>query len=285
MSKPTIKSILAPYVVTLEAFTPLCDTPFRLNALNGIYGLAKVGKTTFVLETLNSLLKPHGYQIHWLDGDRNGELMGKYPNISHLSLGRRAEAIQSLIDTTIDLTNHILIIDSFKNFTFGYSTDDNAGCQSIFDMYQRLLDKGATIIVIFHATKLRENGTLVAIKVKGNEDVIESNMDFLFKFERTDTYSKLIVQCSRDRMVQAGNEFTYTDKSWLKSEIRSIVTKEPNISLRDLKKTSGMSGLESEIDSLKGIVFFIESVKATGGGRPKDIVRLIEPKKEVLVSP
>ena len=175
-----IEDIINTYLVKLKDFEPLGDTPFRLNALNGVYAPAKAGKTYFTLDQLNSL-DPDVYKVIWLDGDRNAELKDKFKNIKHFPVTTPSDALMAIIDSGNDLTDHVLVIDSFKDFTFGYDIDNNKGCQNILETYQKLLDLGATLIVILHATKLSHMSYGDDFKLKGNADTIESKMDFLYK--------------------------------------------------------------------------------------------------------
>lgn len=266
-------TLVAPYTVMLKDFEVLGDTPFRLNAFNGVYAPAKVGKTYFVLEQLDTL-DPSTHTVIWLDGDRNAELKDKFPNIIHRPVSDPSEVLRVLIDQGRRLDDYILIIDSFKDFTFGLDMDGNSGCQEIFSIYQRLLDKGATLVIIFHATKIRDYGTIIDFKVKGNEDTIESKMDFLYKFERTDKRTTLTVQCSRDEKLTLGEKIMFYDKKALEAMIIEVVTKKPGISLRDLKREPGLSGLSSDIDKLEGILFTLETLQG-GRGKPKKVVRLV----------
>lgn len=87
--------LLEPFTVTLRDFIQLDNTPFRLNAFNGVYAPAKTGKTYFVLEQLNKLDK-ESYHTVWLDGDRNSELKDKFENIMHYPIGNTSKAFNAL---------------------------------------------------------------------------------------------------------------------------------------------------------------------------------------------
>lgn len=63
-------------------------------------------------------------------------------------------------------------------------------------------------------------------------------MDFLYKLERTDEYTKLTVQCARDIKMKIGQEFIFCDRTILKEKIRNIISSKEEISLRDLKRES-----------------------------------------------
>lgn len=269
-------SLLAPYVVELKEFEILGNTPFRLNAFNGVYAPAKTGKTYFVLEQLNTL-DSEVYHTIWLDGDRNTELKDKFKNIKHFPLGNPSKAFEVLLEQKDDFNNYIFVIDSFKDFTFGFDTDSNSSCQSILTNYQMLLNKGATLIVIFHATKIRnmENG-VTGFKIKGNEDTIESKIDFMYKLERTDEYVRLTVQCARDINLKIGQEIMYCDKEVLITKIKVVVSDNPEISLRDLKRETGLKAYATMIDELEDEVYTTEEIKPKGGrGKPKQVVKLI----------
>lgn len=141
-----LKSILEPHLVVLKDFDRLRNTPFRLNAFNGVYAPAKTGKTYFTLEQLDSL-DPLRYKIAWLDGDRNSELKGKFPNILHFPLLNTASAFDTLLEQKERYDNYIFVIDSFKDFTFGHDTDGNKGSQEVFERYQQLLNNGMTPVL------------------------------------------------------------------------------------------------------------------------------------------
>lgn len=267
--------LLEPFTVTLRDFIQLDNTPFRLNAFNGVYAPAKTGKTYFVLEQLNKLDK-ESYHTVWLDGDRNSELKDKFENIMHYPIGNTSKAFNALLEAKDSFEDCIFIIDSFKDFTFGNDTDGNSSCQNIFMIYQELLNKGATLVIIFHATKLRENGEVKNFKMKGNEDTIESKMDFLYKLERTDEHTKLTVQSARDVNLKIGQEFIFCDRDILAQKIRETISSKEEITLRDLKREPGISSYSSIVEDFIDIVFTVEEIKPKGRGKPKQVVKLLE---------
>jgi hypothetical protein len=264
-----------PLRLELKDFEQIGKTPFRLNALNGIYAPSKTGKTYFALEQLEPIAKEGQYNVIWLDGDRNMELKNKIQYIQHLPVKSPRHALEKIINQKGCFDNYIFIIDSFKNFTFGYDVDNNGSCQLIFDKYQELLNLGATLIVIFHATKIRSDGYSHDFKTKGNEDTIESNMDFYYKFERTTNAVTLTIQCARDANMRIGTSIQYADIAYITEKIKDIVVKNPEITLRDLKRMDGMSGLEPTIETLCGSLYVTETLRNGGRGAPKEVVRLI----------
>lgn len=268
-------SFTQPYRLELKNFEQIGNTPFRLNALNGVYAPAKTGKTYFVLEQLEAVAKEGKFNVIWLDGDRNLELKDKVQSIHHLPVKQPKYVLGKFLDKSMNFDDYIFIIDSFKNFTFGHDVDSNGSCQLIFDKYQELLNLGATLIVIFHATKIRSDVYAHDFKTKGNEDTIESNMDFYYKFERNQHAVTLTVQCARDANMRIGSQIQYADKKYVSQKITDIVTKNPEISLRDLKRMDGMSGLEPTIEALYGSVYVTEPVKNGRRGAPKEVVRLL----------
>ena len=160
-----LNALLKPYLLELKDFQKLGNTPFRLNAFNGVYAPAKTGKTYFVLEQLNSL-DTAVYKLIWLDGDRNSELKDKFSNIQHMALSDPANAFKVLIASNTDFSNFIFVIDSFKDFSFGLDTDTNKGCQNVFEIYQQLLNLGATLVIVFHSTKSFDGKGGYNIKIK-----------------------------------------------------------------------------------------------------------------------
>lgn len=271
-----LKNILEPHLVVLKDFEKLGNTPFRLNAFNGVYAPAKTGKTFFSLEQLDSL-DPLLYKVIWLDGDRNSELKGKFPNIHHFPLSNTKAAFDALLEEKERYDNYIFIIDSFKDFSFGLETDSNKGSQEVFERYQQLLNKGATLVIIFHATKQYIDGKSGNFKLKGNADTIESKMDFLYKLERTkENIVNLTVSCSREAGLNIGDAISFGNKDHIKNLIIECVNAEPDISLRELKKKSGLSMYESIIDELMGVVYETTEIKPEGGGRPKTVVKVIK---------
>ena len=138
-----------------------------------------------------------------------------------------------------------------------------------------MLDKGATLIIIFHATKHREYGEVKGFKIKGNEDTIESKMDFLYRLERTDEYTKLTVQCARDINLRIGNEIIFYDRGFLTNKIKEVIQSKDEISLRDLKREPGLTAYSSVIDEFENILFKVIEVKPMRRGKPKKVVKLI----------
>lgn len=271
-----LNALLKPYLLELKDFQKLGDTPFRLNAFNGVYAPSKTGKTYFVLEQLNSLDTAR-YKSIWLDGDRNSELKAKFSNIQHMALSDPANAFKVLIKSRADFSNYIFIVDSFKDFSFGLDTDTNKGCQNVFEIYQQLLNLGATLVIVFHSTKSFDGKGGYSIKLKGNADTIESKMDFLYKLERDtkNNHVNLTVQCAREEGLKIGSTISYADKEFVKNKMRVALQSEPTISMRDLKKKEGLSSCSSVIDSLEGSFYKIVDIQPTGGGRPKKGIELI----------
>jgi hypothetical protein len=268
-----LTALLNPYIVVLKDFEKLGATPFRLNAFNGVFAPAKSGKTHFVLEQLNTL-DSKIYTTIWLDGDRNSELKDKFGNIQHFPLSNTSAAFNDLLESEQRYDQYIFIVDSYKDFSFGKDTDSNRGSQEVFETYQQLLNLGATIVIIFHSTKLYDGGG--DFKLKGNADTIESKMDFLYKLRRTkDNIVNLTVTCSREAGLNIGDVLSFGNKDKIKSLIIEYITAEPDISLRDLKKKSGLTMYESMIDELQGILFDTVDIKSEKGGRPKKGVKLI----------
>lgn len=264
-----IGAILAPYITTLKDFKAIGNTPFRLNALNGVYAPAKEGKTYFVLEQLNTVGSM--YTVVWLDGDRNSELKDKFNNINHYPLENTTEAFNALIKSKKDFSNTIFVIDSFKDFTFGFDTDSNQGSQSVMNMYQKLLDLGATVIVIYHATK-----TDVGFKIKGNADTIMSKVDFMYKLQRDkENFLTLTVVCSREQGLNAGDVLTFGNSDVIALRIKEYVNIHPKTSLRELKRAQGLSSYGPIIDELEGTVYRVKKDQNNSKGRPKEFVKLI----------
>ena len=264
-----IGAILAPYITTLKDFEAIGNTPFRLNAFNGVYAPAKAGKTYFILEQLNTVGSI--YTVVWLDGDRNSELKDKFNNINHYPLKNTTEAFNALIESKKDFSDTIFVIDSFKDFTFGFDTDSNQGSQSVMNMYQKLLDLGATVVVIYHATK-----TDFGFKIKGNADTIMSKVDFMYKLQRDkENFVSLTVVCSREEALNTGDILTFGNSDVIASRIKDYVKNNPRTSLRDLKRVQGLSSYEPIIDELKDTIYRVVKDPNNSKGRPKEIVELI----------
>ena len=276
-SLSTIKeldTLLAPHLTILKDYEPLGNTPFRLNAFNGVYAPAKTGKTYFVLEQLNTLDRDK-YTVVWLDGDRNTELQNRFSNIYHKPLSNTAEGFGALVNSERRYDDFIFIIDSYKDFSFGYDTDSNQGSQSVFTAYQMLLDKGATIVIVFHTTEMHYKGQST-IKIKGNADTIKSKMDFLYELHRTkDNFFNLTVKCSREQDLNINDTISYANNNYIAEKIREVVKADPAISLRDLKKAKGLSSYSTAIDEAAGTIYEVVQETSTGAGRPKSVVKLI----------
>lgn len=269
--------LLQPHTVDLKDFEQVGNTPFRLNAMNGIYAPAKTGKTRFVLEQLEPIAAEGKHHVIWLDGDRNIELRDLIECIHHEPIKSPSRFLQILIENNERLDGYIFIIDSFKNFSFGKNLDDNTQCQEIFTEYQKVMNLGATLIIIFHATKIMNYGAVIGFKTKGNEDTIESNMDFYYKFERTNQTVTLTIQCARDANMRIGDTIPYADINYVTQRICKAVTEsgEQGITLRDLKRQAQNHVYEPMIDSLRGIVYELELVKNGNKGRPREVVHLL----------
>lgn len=266
---------IQPYIVELKDFEQIGTTPFRLNALNGIYAPAKTGKTRFILEQLEPVAKADTHHIIWLDGDRNIELKNFVQYIHHVAIKYSSDFLSNIIVKNERLDGFIFILDSFKNFSFGKNMDDNTQCQYIFDQYQKVLNLGATLIIIFHATKLRDGILSAGFKTKGNEDTIESNMDFYYKFERTNNTVTLTVQCARDANMRTDQKIQYTDIDYVVNRIREIVSNNVDITLRELRRIEGMAQLQPTIDALKGTLYVTKKIKSGDRGAPREVVKLI----------
>jgi len=84
------RSFIAKHTVKLGRFKQIGTTPFRLNALNGVYAPAKTGKTYFILDQLDKNVSPELHYI-WLDGDRC-QATSKNDHLRHIKMTRQPRA-------------------------------------------------------------------------------------------------------------------------------------------------------------------------------------------------
>ncbi len=263
------------FTKVIEEPRQLTDTPFYVGALNLVYGLSKVGKTQTVLKILGDA----GYttdkfsRVLWLDKDYNIAITPPEGTI-HLNFDID-EAYDELIK--MDLKNYILVVDSLKDFAEG-DLDQNDTSQKAMEKIRRLNVCGATVILIAHATsKSNQQGEVIGIKVKGNEETIFSKCDVSLKMTKVHSGKHNITirkfECERSRFGDT-DAFEVFDETSIAKAVRDVV----NSSNEDITKNELARKFDSRMRSAvyhqDGISFYTERIK--GKSKPSYIVRLIE---------
>ena len=203
---------------------------FYFGALHLVHGLAKTGKTHFVLETLNYA---RNIDVIWLDGDFNDAAMvKKFQNITHLAPLESDAYLDMWINANIDYAGKIFIIDSLKDFKNKQDMDTNSGMDAIIKRFKYLTKKAATVIVIHHSTVIYGvSSSANKIKIKGNEEAIYSNCDITYLFTRdfNSNCSELLCERSRINHIRSGAIFKKngTLEKW-KSKDGSILKRTDN---------------------------------------------------------
>lgn len=203
---------------------------FYFGALHLVHGLAKTGKTHFVLETINYA---KNVDVIWIDGDFNDAAMvTKFKNITHLAPLESDVYLDMWINSDIDYTGKIFIIDSLKDFKNKQDIDTNNGMDAIIKRFKYLTKKAATVIVIHHSTvRYGVSSSSNKIKIKGNEEAIYSNCDITYLFTRDfdSNLSELLCERSRVNHIKSGAIFKKNSplEKW-KSKDRSILKRTDN---------------------------------------------------------
>jgi hypothetical protein len=203
---------------------------FYFGALHLVHGLAKTGKTHFVLETLNYA---KNVDVIWIDGDFNDAVMiNKFQNITHLTPLESDSYLDMWINADVDYTDKIFIIDSLKDFKNKQDMDTNSGMDAIIKRFKYLTKKAATVIVIHHSTvRYGVSSSANKIKIKGNEEAIYSNCDITYLFTRdfNSNLSELLCERSRVNYIKSGATFKKNDpdKKWQNKD-KSILKRTDN---------------------------------------------------------
>jgi len=192
---------------------------FYLGGMHVVHGLSKAGKTYFVLQTLN---QAKGVKVVWLDGDQNDlTMVNKFTNITHLAPLSPDIFLDRWINTNIDYSGVVFVIDSLKDFKNSQEMDTNNGMDNIIKRLKQLTKMGATVVVVHHSTLKRGVGKdgKDTIKIKGNEEAIYSNSDITYLFERNfeEGTSALKAERSRVDTMRSGTIVTRTkEMGWVK---------------------------------------------------------------------
>ena len=190
---------------------------FYFGALHLVHGLAKTGKTHFVLETLNNA---KNVDVIWLDGDFNDAVMvNKFKKITHLTPLESDAYLNMWVNANVDYTGKIFILDSLKDFKNKQDMDTNSGMDTIIKRFKYLTKKAATVIVIHHSTvRYGVSSSETKIKIKGNEEAIYSNCDITYLFTRDfdGNLSELLCERSRVNYIKSGAIFKKNNphKKW-----------------------------------------------------------------------
>ncbi len=171
---------------------------FYYGGMHLVHGISKVGKTLFVLDTLN---RAKDAKVIWLDGDQNDKRMvDKFKNIVHLPPLNPDSYLDQWLQCGVDFKGVVFVIDSLKDFRNSSEMDSNTGMDTIIKRFKHFTKLGATVIVIHHSTPLWKENKMSGVKLKGNAEAVYSNTDITYLLERDWDKQESKLTCERSRV-------------------------------------------------------------------------------------
>ncbi len=216
MSDPRLLSVPKDLVVIPNTYNR-----FYRGGLHCVHGLSKTGKTYMVLD---SIYKNTTMKKIWLDGDLNDKTMvDRFSTITHLAPLNPDSYFDMWINSNIDFSDVLFIVDSLKDFREGKEMDSNTGMDDIIKRLKKLTKMGATVIVILHSTAYGADKD--KIKLKGNAEAVYSNTDVTYRYERDFDTKESILYCERSR-IEGLESGTQTQIYKTKSKGMSVAVKQ-----------------------------------------------------------
>ncbi len=248
----------------------LSGTPFYIGALNILYGLSKSGKSRSLAELLIESQSSKNKTIVWLDKDYNID--------SHIlklleSFKYANNDVDKLCSKLLDLPSlkeYILVFDSLKDFS-EYGLDSNSDAQKSMEYIREFTKLGATVILIAHATMVRDNdGKNNGFKIQGNSETIQSKCDCVFRFEQKtsklnieDQEVKFTVRSFIPERMRISNastkEVSLYDKNDLTNCIHKLIDENEEMTKRELIKKFS-STISNVINDLEDEAYTVELV-------------------------
>lgn len=145
----------------------LPELPLIKGQLTYWYGFPSCGKTAAATQ-LASLAAGAGYEVHYFQVDVSAADLKVYHQIadregftlhSTIAEGITPGSLQKTIfematkGTSDELRNMVIILDTFKKFASGGDVNNKRGNVTVFAYLRQLTTKGATVLILGHATK------------------------------------------------------------------------------------------------------------------------------------
>lgn len=180
------------------------------NHITMFYAPSNIGKTTATMGLLNHILKrDDDLHAFYFDYDNGANTMKKHlvkvvQNVSKFKYVSFDKTPLTKLFTIIkgmyssDLSNHIFVFDSLQHFvpTDLSSTKAEKDIKELFAHFKHLRTNGATIILLSHTTKEKDdNGKETTFR---GLNVIKDNCDNMFYLTRQDN-TRYVFECQKSR--------------------------------------------------------------------------------------
>jgi len=150
------------------------EIPIMQGQLTYLYGFPGCGKTAFAMK-LADLATDAGCEVHYFQVDVSAADLKDYHQLAssagftiHSTMADKASLISlretiftmAVEATAIELSNMVLILDTYKKFTEGGDVNNKKANVQMFATLRQLTMKGATVLILGHANKDRDDENL-----------------------------------------------------------------------------------------------------------------------------
>ena len=147
------------------------DVPIMQGQLTYLYGFPSCGKTAFAME-FAGLATDTGCEVHYFQVDVSAADLKDYHQLAsragftiHSTMADKASLISlretiftmAVEATAKELSNMVIILDTYKKFTAGGDVNNKKANVQMFAILRQLTMKGATILILGHANKDRDD--------------------------------------------------------------------------------------------------------------------------------
>ncbi len=220
------------------------------NAVILMYGLSGEGKSYGAAKLVGETDKK--YKIY-LDGEGNGKDLAEYcreHGVEYVPADIAFDRFSRLLETKMDLSDVILVADSFHNIIPDNMSNNQSGDTApiIKKLHDICIDKGMTIVVIEHATATARSDDGSAYggtaKLEGNEQGKLKNADFAYRVS-ADTEGSfeegIWLHCTKSRKyedIRKGDKVhvKYESEAMFKSEAPKLEKKKEKVKHTTVKK-------------------------------------------------
>jgi hypothetical protein len=159
------------------------DIPIMQGQLTYLYGFPGCGKTAFAMK-LADLATDVGCEVHYFQVDVSAADLKDYHQLAssagftiHSTMAAKTSLISlretiftmAVEATAKELSNMVIILDTYKKFTAGGDVNNKKANVQMFAILRQLTMKGATVLILGHANKDRDDENMP--KFSGTQEI------------------------------------------------------------------------------------------------------------------
>lgn len=256
------------------------DVPIIRGQLTYIYGFPGCGKTAFAME-FSGLATNAGYEVHYFQVDVCASDLKDYYQLAdnagftiHSTLAGNT-SLKSLRETVFDMscnaTAHelskiVIILDTYKKFTSDGDVNNKKANVNTFAILRQLTMKGATVLILGHANKARDDENLP--RFSGTQEIHDDSdalicLDHMKSSDSKQIRVNAIVKKARSMYDQNWGFIVHRGKSLLHNRVELGVPFDP-----DIQTASQQSDIRSRnnvlVNAISTVISLSPKVNQTG---------------------